>query len=169
MKKNLINAYALNLHYAKDLVVDVEEKLMTHSPSKGLENHPAFSIGHLISGAAMTARSLGGQYVFDPKWEDLFQRNGPGDPRLPDSNTALYPKKEELLNELENQHNRVEKLILELKDSKWIEPVEWRLSKFLPTLGDLLYYMCIIHESNHLGQVAAWRRAMDLPSALARM
>jgi len=41
------------------------------------------------------------------------------------------------------------------------EPIEWRFSSFMPTLLDLVTFMYINHESMHLGQLAAWRRAMD--------
>ena len=169
MKNKLINTYKFNLLYAKELVTDVEDQLMAQSPSKGLENHPAFTIGHLASAAAMTSKYIGGPYEFPSEWEPLFRRKGPGDPRIPDTNRAIYPTKERLLNELTKQHNLVEELILNLDASRFDEPTKWRYTEYMPTLGDLLFFMCITHESMHLGQLAGWRRAMGLPSALARL
>ena len=169
MKDYLINTYAFNLQYAEQLIADIEELQMTKSPGQGLENHPAFTIGHLASGAALTSKYLGGSYNFDPKWEQIFKRQGPGDPRMPEENIGLYPKKELLLNELTKQHQLVEALILELDETRFAAPVKWRFDKYMPTLGDLLIFMCITHEAMHLGQLAAWRRAMEMPSALAQL
>ena len=60
-------------------------------------------------------------------------------------------------------------MIKNLEESRFTEPATWRFSAHMPTLGDLLYFMCVTHEAMHLGQLAAWRRAMDLPSALAKL
>lgn len=169
MKHILIPAYNFNLRYAKILVADVPDHLMTHSPTKGLENHPSFTLGHLVSAAALTAKYIGAPYKFDPMWEKLFKRNGPGDPTLPDPDPAKYPNKEELLEALTNHHERVEALILNLTEDELNKPITWRFKEEFPTLKSLLLFMCITHESMHLGQLAAWRRAMDLPSALAKL
>ena len=169
MKNTLINTYEFNLRYAKELVEDVEDNLMTQSPSLGLENHPAFTLGHLVSAAALTSKYLGGPYHFNSEWELLLRRKGPGDPRTPDTNVALYPSKDQLLSELTDQHSLVEGLILDLDEARFDETTKWRFQKYMPTLGDLLLFMCITHESMHLGQLAGWRRAMGLPSALVKL
>ena len=169
MKSILINAYRFNLKYAFELVEGVDEQLMTKSPGKGLENHAAFTLGHLISAAALTSKYLGGPYEFDPEWESLFKRKGPGDPRMPETNVKVYPSKDQLLTELTRQHNLVEDLIVKLEESRLKEPAKWRFSEHMPLLEDLLHFMCITHESMHLGQLAGWRRAMGLPSALAKL
>ena len=169
MKTILQNNYRFNLRYAHELVSDIDEKMMKVSPTQGLENHPAFTIGHLVSAAALTSKYLGGPYQLKAEWEDLFKRKGPGDPRKPDQNTTLYPSKKQLLNELTNQHNIVEQQIIDLDEIRFSEPAKWRFNHHMPTLGDLIYFMCITHESMHLGQLAAWRRAMGLPSALVKL
>lgn len=169
MKDLLIKLYHFNLLYANELVIDVDEDLMTHSPGKGFENHPAFTLGHLVSAAALTSKYLGGPFELSPSWEQLFKRKGPGDPRLPNKHKELYPKKEELLKELARQHKMVEGLILDLDENKLQEKAQWRFDTYMPTKSDLLYFMCVTHESMHLGQLAAWRRAMNLPSSLGRL
>ncbi len=169
MKNLIIPAYNFNLRYAKMLVADVPDHLMTHSPTKGLENHPAFTLGHLVSAAALTAKYIGAPYEFDPNWEKLFKRKGPGDPTLPDPDNSKYPSKEELLDALTNHHKKVESLILDLSEEQLNKPIPWRFKEEFPTLGSLLLFMCITHEAMHLGQLPAWRRAMNLPSALAKL
>ncbi len=169
MKNALVSSYQFNLQYAKILVDDLPNEWMTITPAKGLENHPAFTLGHLVSGAALTAKYLGGPYEFSKDWETLFKRNGPGDPTLPDPDANKYPNKNELLQALTTEHKLVENLILNLDEKLLIEPFTWRFKHHFPTLGDLLMFMCVTHESMHLGQLAAWRRAMGLPSALGKL
>lgn len=165
-KEMLIRQYDFNLLYAKKLVEDLDAHQMTASPSAGFENHPAFTLGHLVTGSAETVRDLGGVYFIPDNWNNLFLRTGPGDPRLPEPDPHLYPSKNELIHELENQHVLVKKYFLETSDTKLSENTKWRFSSYMPTLYDIVCFMCINHEAMHLGQIAAWRRAMKLPSAL---
>lgn len=169
MKTILLNAYEFNLKYAEQLLIDVEEEMMCICPSDGLENHAAFTIGHLVSAAALTSKYLGGPYDINPQWESLFKRKGPGDPRKPDVDSGQYPDKNTLLKALTQQHRLVEQLIEDLDEKRINEHVKWRFSDHLQSLGELLYFMCITHESMHLGQLAAWRRALGLPSALSKL
>jgi len=168
MKQEVIRQYRFNLAYARELVTDLSESQMTQTASKGLENHPAFTLGHLVSGSAMMAQDLGEDLEMPQGWHELFSRNGPGDPRFPDQ-SANYPSKDELLNELARQHARVETCIMALTQQDLNAPFKWRFSSMLPTLGDLIYFMCVTHEAMHLGQLAAWRRALGMESGLARL
>jgi len=38
--------------------------------------------------------------------------------------------------------------------------------KYFPRIGDHVIYVMTAHEMDHLGQVAAWRRAMGLKPAM---
>ena len=168
-RDQVLRPYRFNLTYAKDLVADVSADLLYHSPGPGLENHPGFTLGHLVTGSAMVADHLGGAYDIPEGWDEMFRRNGPGDPRLPEFSTTNLPSSEELLTELERQHAIVEALILKAPAERFERPVEWRFGSIFPTDGDMLTFMCVTHEAMHLAQVAAWRRAMGLPSSLGRL
>ena len=163
----IINQYDFNLAYAKKLVEDLSDDQMTTIPSNGLVNHPAFTLGHLVSGSALLAEDLGAKFEMPDNWSDLFLRKGPGDPRLPDQDRNKYPSKLLLLKELEHQHNKVKDLLKNVDENKLNENIKWRYNSYMPTLLDVINFMCINHEAMHLGQLAAWRRAMNLPSALA--
>ena len=165
--ESIIKQYDFNLEYARTLVRDLTPEQMTVVPAPGLDNHPAFTIGHLISASADLARDLGGEFDMPADWVELFVRTGPGDPRKPDPNKDRYPSKDALITELENQHNKVKRLLRNLDETKLKEPLTWRFGNFMPTLGDVVLFMCVNHEAMHLGQLAAWRRAMNLDSALA--
>jgi len=167
--QSIINQYDFNLAYAKELVKDVSDIQLCFQPVKGLVNHPAFTLGHLVTGSALTAKYLGGEYEIPDDWETLFLRKGPGDPRYPETDASLYPKKMELISELEKQHNKVKTLLSKIDHSKLLADKKWRYSNMMPKLIDCINFMCITHEAMHLGQLAAWRRAMDLEGVLKNL
>jgi hypothetical protein len=136
--------------YAKALVHDLDEVQMTAVPANGYENHPAWTLGHLISGSAGIAEDLGAKFEMPVSWVELFLRAGPGDPRKPDPGKEKYPSKATLLNELEHQHNKVKQLLSALNNEDLDTEFKWRFTKYMPTLGDLLHFMCVNHESMHL-------------------
>lgn len=165
----IMDQYDFNLKYAEALVQDLSDDQMTAVPSPGLENHPAFVLGHLISGSAGLAEDLGAEFEMPDHWADLFLRKGPGDPRNPDPDKNKYPPKQLLLEELKRQHEKVKKLLLRMNSDELNKHIKWRFSSHMPTLLDLAAFMCINHEAMHLGQLAAWRRAFGFSSALATL
>lgn len=167
--ESIIPQYDFNLAYARVLVEDVEPGQMTHIPSNGLVNHPAFTLGHLVSGSALLVEDLGGVFKMPQGWDDLFLRKGPGDPRYPDPDASKYPSREDLIQELAHQHEEVKTRMRNVSQEDWAAPFKWRFSSFMPTLFDMVAFMCINHEAMHLGQLAAWRREMGMPSALATL
>ncbi len=167
--EQLINQLKFNYIYALDLIEDIDEEYMAITPSKGLENHPTFTIGHIITAYGLTIKSLGGQYTVKKEWDDIFRRMGPGDPRFPTMDKNLYPSKNELIHELTNQHTSLTGYLKKVTDDKLNENSTWRFSKYFPKNIDMLYFMCITHYAMHISQLAAWRRAMGLPSSLARL
>ena len=92
-----------------------------------------------------------------------------GDPRLPDPDASRYPRLAEVLAALRRQHARVAAQWRSLPDETLAAPIEWRFDGEFPTTGGVALFLAVTHEALHLGQLAAWRRAQELPSALARM
>jgi hypothetical protein len=169
MIENIIRQFDFNLAYANKLAEDLSSEQMTTVPFHGFENHPAFTLGHLVSGKAMLAEDLGGKFTLPDGWSELFLRKGPGDPRLPSLDKIAYPDKAILLKELNFQHEYVKKILSTRTEKDLSEPFTWRFSSYMPTYFDLTVFMCVNHEAMHLGQLAAWRRAMNLPSALGQL
>ncbi len=168
--ETVLRAYECNLAYARALVSDLSDEDMACAAGVGLENHPAFTLGHLVTGAAMVASELGLEMDLPDGWSELFERRGPGDSRLPDDGRETkYPGKDELLAELERQHHRAADAIRTADSAMLDQPCEWRLDRWLPTVRDLLTFLCTSHEAMHLGQLAAWRRAKGLPAAMGGM
>lgn len=158
-----------NFAYVSKLVEDLTEEQMTIKPSAGLDNHPAFTIGHLVTAYANLENNLTGQFILQEDWKNVFLRKGPGDPTLPNPDASVYPPKAELLAELKKRQDRILDIVSKLDESKLNENLEWRFAHFMPTYRDRILFLCINHMAMHLGQLAAWRRAMELPSALGAL
>jgi hypothetical protein len=169
MVAEIIHQLDFNLAYAKKSVEDVTEEQMTIKPSAGLDNHPAFTLGHLATAYANLMNNLTGEYILADGFKEIFLRNGPGDPTLPETNVSAYPSKEKILAEMDRQHQRLVTHLLRMDEKKLKENFEWRFSSFFPTYLDRITFLCVNHYAMHLGQLAAWRRAMGLPSALAAL
>ncbi|UCG16922.1 MAG: DinB family protein [Phycisphaerales bacterium] len=167
MMDPILDEYAFNLVYARRLVADVPDEWMARSAGPGHENHPAFALGHLVIASAIAAEILGLDRDVPPGWAELFERQGPGDRRFPSEVAEAYPPKHELLAALMRQHERVTAGIRNADPTTLETPFKWRLNEWMPTTGGVLTFLCTAHEALHLGQLAAWRRAMGLPAALA--
>ena len=89
--KEALHQYAFNLEYARRLVGDVPAGLMCTSGGVGLENHPAFTIGHLVTGSSLGCALLGLDRDAPAGWAELFERKGPADRRLPEADASRYP------------------------------------------------------------------------------
>lgn len=167
--ESLIYQYDFNYAYALALVSDLNDSQMTIVPAKGLINHAAFTLGHLISGSALVAKKLGAAFEMKENWKDLFLRKGPGDIREPAPDKGQYPSKSELLTELHKQHEIVKSYLTSIDAEILKNRHQWRFEVHMPYLYDYLLFMCINHEAMHLGQLAAWRRAMNLPPVLSTL
>lgn len=154
-----------NLEYARKLVRDLDDRQMTISAGAGVENHPAFTLGHLAVMAARTRVMLGEEMDVPHGWEVLFDREGPGDRRLPAK--GEYPSRDQLIAELTRQHAHLKETLNRASDAQLADGVVWRYADALPSTRDAAGYMTMTHAAIHLGQLAAWRRAMGLKAALA--
>ena len=169
MLTEIIHQLDFNLAYANKLVEDVDDSQMTIKPGPGLDNHPAFTLGHLATAYCNLMNNLTGEFILADGFKEIFLRKGPGDPTLPEADAGAYPSKKELLAELKKQHNRLIDYLLRMDPKKLNADFEWRFSSFFPTYLDRIMFLCVNHYAMHLGQLAAWRRAMNLPSALGEL
>jgi len=147
--------YADMYGYARQLVADVPDEELAEQPAPGL-NHPAWTLGHLTTGADFTLHLLGAKGVAPDGWAGLF---APG--TVPDPNRATYPGKGELLNAYEAAHAAVDAAAAAADPAQMAKPnpLEMMRPRF-PTLADLIGYLLTTHEATHLGQLSAWRRMM---------
>ncbi|MCP5065736.1 MAG: DinB family protein [bacterium] len=165
----LLNHYAWNLAYADALTRDVDVALWARSGGQGLENHPAWTLGHLVTGSALVAADLGASPALPDGWRDLFERRGPNDSRRPDEDASHYPPREVVWAELVRQHELVTNALRGAEPESLTTREAWRFDGYLPTSMDALLFMLVGHENVHLGQLGCWRRRFGLPSAMASM
>ena len=163
MIQHVIHTYRFNLGFAELLVKDLSSKQMVQQPN-GVVNHPAWSLGHL----AMTANNLATIFGLDSQvpngWTDIFVTGG-----TPSGDVSVYPSKEALLDVLKAQHERNTQAVQQADPALFSTPhPDERVGKHFPTMGDLIVFLMTSHETDHLGQLAAWRRAMGLGSATGR-
>ena len=164
----LLRAYKFNLKYAQQLIRDLPDDAAFTSGGPGLENHPGFVIGHLVTGAGLAAAGFNGHNTVDPQVRMVFERKGPNDERLPINEESKFSLSE-LSQMLIVQHDIVSAEIENCSREKWMRPKAWRLGEYFPTFFDACWFLCVTHESLHLGQLAAWRRWYGLPSAMAQL
>jgi len=158
--QHIVHVYGMNLRFAKRLVADLSSEQMCQQPH-GVVNHPAWSLGHLIVVADHLCKLLHLDSDLPAGWADMFKTGG-----IPSTAVTAYPTKEELLHVLDAQHARVVAAVpdIDLASLAAPHPNEKSRSHF-PTVGDLVVFLMTAHEMDHLGQIAAWRRAMGLGAA----
>ena len=157
MREHLLFTYKFNLGHLESLVQDLTDQQMVQQPH-GVVNHPAWTISHLASSANFVAKALGLESTFPATWEEAPK---PGS--VPSGDVSQYPSKADLLTELTAQHERVAEAVANADPAVFAnEYPDEAVRKYFPTIGDMVNYMLGAHEGTHIGQVAAWRRAMGL-------
>ena len=157
MLQHVTYVYRFNLGMAERLVADLAPAQMVLQPS-GVVNHPAWTLGHLV----ISANGLGGLLELPSQapegWDRIFATGG-----IPSGDAADYPAREELLAALAAQHERNTAAVLQADPAWFAEPhPDERIRKYFPTVGDVVTFLMTSHETSHLGQISAWRRAADI-------
>jgi hypothetical protein len=157
MTKNILHAYGLNLYIAETLVKDLTPEQWTAQPH-GLINHPCWSIGHLVKTADDLCRSLGVASTLPDGWAVTFKAGTP-----PDPDAAANPTKDEVMTAHREFHTKLSEAFSGMDQATLDrEHPDENTRKHFPTIGDATVFLLTAHEMDHLGQIAAWRRAMGL-------
>ena len=160
MLQYVLHVYTMNLGFAKRLVGDLSEDQMCAQPH-GVVNHPAWSLGHLVVAANHLGTVLGLSSDLPAGWADTFKTGG-----TPSADRSLFPGKDELLRVMAHQHARIAQGLSDADPAALAQPHPSEKSRaHFPTVGDYAIFLMTGHEMDHLGQIAAWRRAMGLGSA----
>lgn len=159
MRDALRAVWEANTAYALSLVGDLSAQQMIAQPVPGITmNHPAWVLSHLSVYAPIAAAMLRRQPFDDP----AEHRYGRKSKVL--NNASEYPAKVDLVEAYAHLHRDAGDA-LRGADARILDeptPLErWRSTK--PTIGAMVLELMVKHESVHLGQLSAWRRAMGLP------
>ena len=153
----LIDAWAGNLNHALALLKDIPAGRMTHQPAS-VVNHPAWTIAHLCHYHPAILSLARGEPVSDPgKLPDAPQVDAGS---APTDEPAAYLSKDELIARFREGHEQIEETLRAAPDDLLDRPPgleRWRPA--FPRTGQALTYLMLLHESTHLGELAAWRRA----------
>ena len=107
------------------------------------------------------AEALGHDASLPEGWGEAFKTGG-----IPSSDPSGFPSKDELLSTLESLHDRVTTAVKAADAATLTTPHPHEATrKYFPTIGDMVVFLMTSHEMDHLGQLAAWRRAMGLGPA----
>lgn len=142
--------------YAARLVESLTPDLWTTQPIAGRTlNHPAWIFSHLNVYTPICTAMLRGEPFADPLEHRYGQKSAVShDP-------AEYHPGSQLLREYRDLHTAAEHALHDAPTAALAaaNPLErWRTLH--PTVGDMLVTLMVKHESGHLGQLSAWRRAM---------
>ena len=160
MLEHVVYVYDFNLKWAENLVKDLSAEQMVQQPN-GVINHPAWSLGHLVVSAAGLGSALGLESNLPEGWDKTFATGGE-----PSSDLSAYPSKDEILSALRDQHARNAEAVKSAPPDSLRQPhPNENTRKYFPTVGDMVVFLMTAHEPDHLGQIAAWRRAMGLGPA----
>lgn len=144
--------------YAARLVSDLSPSQWVAQPVLNVAmNHPAWIFSHLNLYTGLCTSMLGGVSFADPI-------DHPFGPRSEVSGRPSdYGTSEDILAKYTRLHAEAEDALLAADADVYsrITPLErWRAIH--PTIGDMLVTLMVKHESGHLGQLSAWRRAMGM-------
>ena len=160
MLNHVTYLYGFNLAFSRMLVKDLSAEQMAEQPG-GVVNHPAWSLGHLVVSSDHLGKLLGLESDLPDGWSEIFKTGGE-----PSDDASAYPSKDEILGALKEQHARNTEAVKNLDASRFAEPhPDEGAREHFPTIGDMIIFLMTSHEMDHLGQIAAWRRAMGLGSA----
>lgn len=154
----VLHSFTYALDFLREQLADVDSDEITRQP-EGVVNHPAWTVGHLVF-ACQLLGSLFGLAEWLPK--DWAKRYGPGS--APVADRDVYESKDVLLEAL---GTALSKLVgaVEQADEAFLDmpfPDKAYLEVF-PTVRHALTQVLVGHAAFHVGQIAVWRRAMNLP------
>ena len=114
---------------------------MSICPSKGIENHPAWAIGHFYDASEMSCEIMGDMNMVPIAWIDLFRRVRPGDSTISQTNPELYPTKKEILQKYCESHKRQINLLDSCSNTLLQQQINWSFESYFPPKIDIIHFM----------------------------
>ena len=157
-KNAILITWRRDVAYALRLVGDLSEEQMIAQPVPGRAmNHPAWALAHLSLYNEVIAKMLRRIAFDDPKEHPFGMKSSP------QSDVKIYQPRAAAIEQYRHSHDDAERALVECEPIVFAEDVpleRWRLLH--PKVSDMTVMLMVKHESMHLGQLSAWRRAMGL-------
>lgn len=158
LARAILITWRRNGAYALRLVGDLSGAQFIAQPVPGRTlNHPAWVLSHLTLYTAIAAAMLREQPFEDPADHRFGAKSEPL------SDAGAYAPGDALIQQYRDAHEAAEAALVGIREGVLNSPTpleRWR--PLHPTTGDMLVTLMVKHESAHLGQLSAWRRAMGL-------
>lgn len=152
-----LRSFEMNRLWAERLLVGIADEKLTHQPFAGA-NHPVWIIGHLCDTYDLIADWLRVPKVCPSGWHDLFSNQS-----TPSVDGRVYPAIDTLGQVYQEGHRLMADAFRGASDEVLAAPLpRERMRGTFPTVEDGVVFEMTDHESFHLGQLSAWRRAMGL-------
>ncbi len=158
MIEETLAALSLAHDQLRRLVADLSGAQMVAQPGR-LANHAAWTLGHLTCSLDLLGSELGLAPQVPDRYPELFLTG-----TAPVDDERAYPAKNELEATLDRAIGRLRAHLHGLTPDALQDPLpDEHYRAILPTKGAALVHILVGHFSFHVGQVAAWRRALGLP------
>ena len=160
----MIHALLSTLNHTRErtikLVADLRDEQLYLQPAQHM-NHAAWTLGHLLPVDHSLLNLLTGEPIPDwmEAWKAVYGMNS-----TPSNDPGQYQPKTILLERLARVRQPLMARLGQMKPKDFERPntnQKWR--ERFPTIGDMLVYYGIWHETYHSGQLSAWRRVLGLP------
>ncbi|HYE03688.1 MAG TPA: DinB family protein [Phycisphaerales bacterium] len=156
----MLSIWADQGRYLARLVSDLRDEDLATQPVSGVVmNHPAWVLAHLALYPPVMTAMLRGLPFQDPKHGRFWMGTRPSSER------GEYPARAELVDGYLAAREETARALAEAGPARLAEPTpleRWR--EQYPRLAHVLFHLMFEHESGHLGQISAWRRAGGRPS-----
>jgi hypothetical protein len=157
-KNAILMTWRRDIAYALRLVGDLSDEQLIAQPVPGrVMNHPAWTVAHLTLYNDVIAKMLRRVAFDDPKEHPFGMKSSP------QSDAKVYGPGVQLIDAYKRSHDEAERALVECDVNVFAEAVpleRWRALH--PRIADMTVMLMVKHESMHLGQLSAWRRAMGL-------
>lgn len=158
MIEQIINSFQLRLAEVRRLVSDLSDRQMTTQPAGVRMNPPAWQLGHIVC----SMQAIGGEMGISPwlseSWTLRFRQ---GSRTMVDADGC--PNRDELLSALADGERRIVERLRAMTADDLAGPLpDTRFRDAFPSLGHAVLHILAGHVAVHVGQLAAWRRVMDL-------
>lgn len=151
----LCHEWRENQKYAQQMLADIPADQLYTRPLKNA-GHPAWLLSHLCLYQEVLLGMCADKPFPDPKSHPHFSFG-----KEPVSDPALYLPKDQLLAKFVKGHEQVEADLRQVGPVVFDRPMSLeRWKKGFPTNGPMILHLMLVHESQHLGQISYWRRAM---------
>lgn len=156
----ILRTWSRQRDYAVRLVADLSDADMVSQPVPGVTmNHAAWVFCHIGIYPPVLAAILQGRPFVDPI-NDKYGRDS-----RPLSDPAAYPRKSDLMRTYLAGHDELARVLEHTDPAILTRPIPLdRWKERFPFIADAIVHLMIDHESAHLGQISAWRRAGRKPA-----